>query len=431
MKKELGLSFILAGCLIFCVVHPAGLAQEAKPQAGVVDSDDDLRRAIQGAGGSENQIILNLEDYLKKYPRSTRRGEIENEIYKLAVKARDRDRAISYAEKLLAGDPDSIEMLTTLVTTLSERKKPGDLPKALEYAEKLVGRFEALIDASPKPKRISAAQWQERKEQGLASVYLVRGRVHADLGNLEQAQADLKKSFRLAPLAGAASSLAEVAEKQKRHDEALDYALQAFVIALATDEEIDFKALRRKLGTLYAAKHQNETGLGDRLLKAYDEFVKARDERLARLESPNINAGVTDPLAFKLTRMDGSTLEMASLRGKVVVMNFWATWCGPCLTELPLFEKTIEKYQGDNDVVFLAVTTDEDRELVAPYLRQYKFKLPVAYAERIDDLFMVNAIPTTIILDRQGQVSFRLRGYNPKDDFVATLSEKIDAAKLK
>jgi len=94
-----------------------------------------------------------------------------------------------------------------------------------------------------------------------------------------------------------------------------------------------------------------------------------------------------------------------------------------------LFEKTIAKYKSDQDVVFLAITTDEDRELVAPFLKQYKFNLPVAYAEYLNEHFAVSSIPTTIILDSKGEIAFRQAGFNPREDFVEALSEKIEDAK--
>ncbi len=404
-------------------------ASPAAKQEPPVDSDDDLRKAIESSGGSETQIVANLEGYLKKYPRSAHQAEIENEIYKLSVKLRDRNRAIFYAEKILAGGENNIDVLTNLVTILRERRADGDLNKALGYSDQLVKQFEVLISSAAKPKRISAAQWEDRKQQGIASIYLLRGRVQADLGNDDKARADLVKSFGMARTAGAAITLAELAEKRKNTDEAIDYYSQGFVIALAANDEIDLKSVRRKLSQLYAAKQSSEAGLGDRVLKAYDTFIKERDERLAKLEPPNTNEGLTDALSFKLTKLDGSKLDLATLRGKVVVFNFWATWCGPCLTEMPLVEKTMVKYKDDTDVVFLAVSTDEDRELVAPHLKQYKVNLPVAYADSLNDFFTVTSIPTTIILDRKGEVAFRMAGYNPREDFSLMLSEKIEAAK--
>jgi thiol-disulfide isomerase/thioredoxin len=393
------------------------------------DSEDDLRRAIESSGGSETQIIANLEGYLKKYPNSERRGEIERELYKLSMKLRDRNRAIIYAEKLVISDEDSMEALTNLITMLRERKAEADSTKALAYADELVKRFERIITTSLKPKRVSSAQWQDRKDRGIASVYLLRGRVQADLGADDKARADLMKSYRAARLAEAAVTLGELAEKRKEIDEAIDYYLQAFAISFNTDEPIDLKSLRRRVGQIYSAKNGSEAGLGDLLLKAHDAFVKEREERLAKLDPPNINEGIVDPLKFTLTRLDGSPIKLNEQRGKVIVINFWATWCGPCLTEMPLFEKTIAKFKDDKDVFFLAITTDEDRDLVAPFLQRYKFNLPIAYAEYLNDHFAVSSIPTTIILDRKGEVSFRQAGFNPREDFVEALSEKIEDAK--
>ncbi|MFN0108670.1 MAG: redoxin family protein [Blastocatellia bacterium] len=429
--------WILAMCL---TASATGLAQEkqdkqaapiAATPAPAVDSDEELRRAIESSGGSETLVVTNLESYLKKFPKSAHRQEIEGEIYKVAVKLRDRDRAISYGQKLAESNEGNIEVLTNLVTALRDRKADGDLNVAITYANQLVRQFEGVLLSSQKPKRISAAQWEERKQQGLASVYLVRARVHADLGSDDKAKADAQKSFDAARMAGAALLLGELAEKRKAVDEAIGYYSQGFVIALATNEEIGLKSVRQKLSQLQTSKSGSEAGLGDRLLKAYDTFVKERDERLAKLEMPNINEGANTALSFKLTKLDGSKLDLASLKGKVIVFNFWATWCGPCLTEMPLFEKTIAKYKDDKEVVFLAVTTDEDRELVAPFLKQHKFNLPIAYAEYLNDFFSVNSIPTTIILDRKGEVAFRQAGYNPRTDFVVELSQRIEEARKK
>ena len=430
------IKILLLALMISLIAGGLGLAQDKQDKqapvpAQPVDSDEELRKAIESSGGSETQIITNLEGYLKKFPKSEHRQEIEGEIYKIAVKVRDRDRAISYGQKLVEANEANIDALTNLVTMLRERKADGDLNVAVTYANQLVRQFEGIVSSSPKPKRISAAQWEERKQQGLASVYLVRARIHADMGSDEKAKADLLKSFEAVRMAGAAVVLGELAEKRKAVDEAIDHYALAFAIALATNEDVDAKAIRKKLSQLYTGKNGSETGLGDKLLKAYDAYVKEREERLAKLEVPNINEGANSALGFKLTKLDGSKLDLATLRGKVVVFNFWATWCGPCLTEMPMFEKTIAKFKEDKDVVFLAVTTDEDRELVAPFLKQHKFNLPVAYADYLNDFFSVSSIPTTIILDRKGEVAFRQAGYNPRTDFVSELSGRIEDAKKK
>jgi len=426
------LTLILFLFVLLCLPAHAQRTEDKKSNAAApADSNEELRRAIDNSGGSETQMISNLEGYLKSYPKSSRREEIESEIYKLSVKMRDRNRAIIYAEKIIANDAENIEALTNVVDMLRERRAEGDLKKALNYADQLVNQVETVLARNNKPKRLSLAQWLDRKERGLASVYLLRGRVYADLNNNEKARPDLLKSYDSARLAGTAVSLGEIAEKSKNTDQAIDYYVQGFVIALNTDEELDLKSLRKKLGELYSKKNGSESGLGDLILKAHDEFVKEREDRLAKLAPPDINAGVSDPFKFSLTKLDASTLTMESLRGKVIVINFWATWCGPCLVELPLFEKTISKYKNEKDVAFLAISSDEDRDLVQPYLKEHKFNLPVVYADNIDTIFGINSYPTTLIIDRKGEVSYRLAGYNTRQDYVEMLSEQIEAAKKK
>lgn len=421
------LAIILLSSLLTATVF--GQSATAQADETKIDPDLELRRAIERSGGSETQIIVNLEEYLRTFPRSIRRTEIETEIYKLSLKLRDRERTITYGEKIIEADQDNIEVLMNLVSTLRERRAEGDLNKSIGYADMLVKQFEGIIASSLKPRRVSAAQWEERKRKGLASVYLLRGKVHFDLNNFEQSRADLKKSFEAGRLAGAAISLGELAEKRRNPDEAFEYYRQAFVIALNTDEEVDLPALRKKLGLIYRARHGSETGLGDQILKAYDRYVRETEERAAKLHPPNPNAGITDPLSFKLSRPDGPELDLETLRGKTIVMNFWATWCGPCLTELPLFAKTIEKFRDDKDVVFLAITTDEDRNLVTPFLKRHKFNLPVVFADGLNDFFNVTSIPTTLIIDPGGRISYRQAGYNPREDFVEKLSERIEESR--
>ncbi|HYE74221.1 MAG TPA: TlpA disulfide reductase family protein [Blastocatellia bacterium] len=428
MKLKCSLAIIV---LLFSGLSVAAQNQtnNKNTEAKALDNEEDLRRAIEASAGSPTEFIKNLEGYLQKYPQSARRGEIERELYKIALELRDRNHSITYAERLITSNGRDVDVLTNLVSLLRERRRAGDLEKALTYAELLVKEVELLVNQGFRPRRLSQAQWNDRKEKGLASVYLLRGKVRADMNNDAAAHSDLSKSFKLVKLAGAALTLGELAEKRKSMDEALDYYTQAFVIALVTDEEIDRKALRRKLGQLYSAKNGSENGLGDRLLKAYDTYTKEREEYYAKIEGPEINAGVADPYLFKLTRLDGSQFKLSDYSGKVIIVNFWATWCGPCLTEMPLLEKTMLKYKDDEDVVFLALSTDEERKDVEPFIKQHKFKLPIAFAEMLNLHFRVNSIPTTLIFNRKGEIVFRQAGFNSQEDFVAKLSDRIEAAK--
>jgi thiol-disulfide isomerase/thioredoxin len=412
--------------LIVCL-SLAGFAQE-KP-AVQPDNEEALREAVQRSAGSQTELIKNLEAYLQKFPGSAHRNDIESNLYKISMEMRDRNNAILYAERMAKSGNNDVDALTNLVTMLRERRGAGDLPKALSYAETLVKEIEQITNTSRRPGRYSQAQWDDRKNKGLASVYLLRARANADLNNDSAAKSDANKSYNLGKLAGAAAVLGEIAERNKSIDEALNQYLLAFAISVISEEDIDRKGIRAKLGQLHTSKYGSETGLGDKLLKAYDAYGKEYSAYLAKLNGPDINAGMTDPLQFKLTRIDGSAFKLADFQGKIVVVNFWATWCGPCLTEMPLLEKTATKYKDDANVVFLALATDEERDEVAPFVKEHKFKLPTGYAEHLEDHFRVTSIPTTIIFDRKGEIAFRQAGFNPREDFVEMMSGRIEDAK--
>ena len=403
--------------------------ESVKADAAPSDEDEELRKAIESSRGNEQQMIENLEAFLKNHPTTSRREEIERELYKMVEQSRDRHRQILYAEKLVATNTNDLVKMTFLVSALRERKADGDLPKALTYGEKLVKAVEDIFATRTKPARVSPGQWEQQKGRTFASVYLLRGQAHNDLGNLDKAEADLLKSYKYSPLASSVATLAEIAQKRKNTEQALEYYLQSFVRSMEATEGVDRDDIRRKLSQLYIARHGSESGLGDKLLKTYDAITKDNAERLAKLEPPNPNENVSDPLQFKLSKLNGGDVRLADYKGKVIVTNFWATWCGPCRIEMPELERAMEKYKDDKDVIFLAINTDDDRNYVEPYVKGQKIKLPVVYANNLDAEYRITSIPTTIVFDRQGQMSFRQAGYNSREDFVTMLSEKIEAAK--
>ena len=417
----------LSQAILICFLFGVGLPLQAQTPPEPPEAEVELRQMIERAGGIDGKLLEGLESFTRRFP-DYRRVDIEREIFKLSSRMGNKDRAILSAEKIVSLNEHDLETLTQLIGLLRARKTGDDLKRALVHADELIERVETAL-AAGKPGRLSAAQWTDRKEHSRASVRFLRGQVLVDLGEFDKAAADFKRSFKTIKLAAAAVALAELAEKRQARDEAIDYYIQALAIVFSSDDDVDRKAVRTKLSQLYVARFGSEAGLGDKVLKVYDSLLKEREQYLASVETPNINAGVTDPLLFKLTRLDGGTVRLGDYKGKVIVLNFWATWRGPCRIEMPLLEKTIASYKNDPNVVFLAVSTDEDRPQVKPYLDSQKYKLPVVFADFLDDHYAISSIPTTMILDRQGNISFRQSGFNSREDFVAMLSEKIEAAK--
>jgi thiol-disulfide isomerase/thioredoxin len=125
-----------------------------------------------------------------------------------------------------------------------------------------------------------------------------------------------------------------------------------------------------------------------------------------------------------LQRTDGSPLPLADYRGKVLVLEFWATWCGPCRMEGKLLERVTQNFRNEPAAVFLAVNVDEDRAGVPAFLKEEQWTTQVAYARGLDRLLGVQSLPTLVIFDRNGHVVFRQEGLDPSS-FVETLDKKV------
>jgi thiol-disulfide isomerase/thioredoxin len=133
-------------------------------------------------------------------------------------------------------------------------------------------------------------------------------------------------------------------------------------------------------------------------------------------------AGIPD---FTLTNLDGKTHSLAEYRGKIVVLNFWATWCLPCREEMPMLSKLALKYD-EKDVAFLAASIDDTQtqSKIPHFLEKKKITLPVftgATANTLKQFDLGEIVPATLILDRDGSPAFRIEGEASKKDISSRL----------
>ena len=142
------------------------------------------------------------------------------------------------------------------------------------------------------------------------------------------------------------------------------------------------------------------------------------------LHSISLSVGEPAP-DFALKTIDGEALSLSSFRGRVVVIDFFATWCKPCVQEVPELAKIRQRYSQEQLImVSLDVDPSEDPDLIRGFREAHGISWPIcAYASSVADDYGVKAIPTIVIVDREGRVAYVHVGYATADQ----LSQAIDA----
>src|ERR1700678_3620900 len=337
---------------------PSSNSQESKDLAAGVskqdaDAEAQLQKAIADAGNDRAALVRNLRNYLLRFPDAPRKAGVYRALVESCQPLQDTACALEYAEKLVAVHPDDSEMMLLAIGLLQQQGSDASLTRAAGYATRVLDRIEK---ATPEEK---------------------------------SARVPVKDDY----------------------PKAVDEYLLAFVLPEEGPAgKVDRREVRKKLGNVWRQVHGSEQGLGEQILVTYDHLGATS----ANLNPPARNKGAKDSFSFVLRNLDGSPLPLAPLKGKVVVLSFWATWCGPCRELEPEFVQIAKNYTGNTNLAFYAVNTDEDETLVPGFVSKEKWDVPVVFADGLDDFMNVTGLPTVIIFDRAGKIAFRMDGFPTK-----------------
>lgn len=144
---------------------------------------------------------------------------------------------------------------------------------------------------------------------------------------------------------------------------------------------------------------------------------------------PNIDLPESGPPApdFELTQMNGEPFRLSDHRGKVVILNVWATWCPPCRVEIPGFVELQEEY-GEQDVIFVGLSVDESGfEAVRSFAKDQRLNYPQLASQKVayQKYGQSTTVPRTYVIDKQGRIRYRHTGLLMKGSLVPVLDELL------
>ena len=297
--------------------------------------------------------------------------------------------------------------------------------KRMSYEATSWAENEVKAPTEKKPAMLTGLQWEEQRKRNFA--------MYADTYAFILYQNETyKEGLPYAKSAATYNKFAD-AEYNERYALLAEKALpaseaQKLIEGFVKSGKASAKT-KAALKNIYVKEKGSDTGYAAYLTNLEEEAKIARRAEIAK-------GMINEPApAFALKDFEGNSVSLASLKGKVVVVDFWATWCGPCIASMPGMKKAQDKYKGNPNVKFLFVDTwekvDNKLQNAKDFMTKkgYDFHVLLDTEDNVVSDFKVSGIPTKFIVDGKGNIRFKAVGFDGNDDaLVEELTTMIELA---
>ena len=288
-------------------------------------------------------------------------------------------------------------------------------PYALEAADIVREGAPHIFESLKEVRRFydTEGEYDQALRATLSGIYDVIGWAHFKAGRTEDGRHTLERALAIAETnRDVRYHLGQVYEQLAVEDDGDAEAVTMWLDRAEDSYIAGFGASRGEnpneaaLEALYERRTGSREGIEEYLATLDERDRTRRHERIleSRMEAPEAYE------TFALARLDGEMVNSADLEGKIMVLHFWGTWCGPCVVEMPEYQEFDERYREDPEVHVLSISNDDTNEIIEDFLAKNDFDFTVLVDDGYTERAGVTAWPTTWFVDRNGYVRFEKTG---------------------